>query len=122
MYYLIPILLVGFLVLRLRPIYRLERYMLFKPHKLTTCYKFNLKQNMLEYTYNKINIIYYKHHQSNTKNVILYIHGNGGSLQSRIPIISLLGNYSSLVAFDPRGYGKSDTDSSNTNFSLSEES
>jgi alpha/beta superfamily hydrolase len=88
----------------------LEHSLLFRPHKLEQDFQFNLQYNMQELNIttninNNINLIYAKN--TNSKNFIIYAHGNGGSLQSRIPIIELLSRYSSVVAFDYRGYGKS---------------
>jgi len=88
----------------------LENKLIFQPKKLNKNYKFNLNNNNTqEYNLktkdNIINLMYFKN--NNTKNFIIYAHGNGGNIESCFYVANILHKFSSVVCFDYSGYGKS---------------
>lgn len=89
--------------------------MVFKPQKITKKkskkimenYKnLNLKNLKIKTNDNCLLDALYLHNP-NTKNVILFSHGNAGNLYNNFDIFLRLGKFSSILMYDYRGYGLS---------------
>lgn len=89
----------------------MQRDFIFYPEKLPLDYKYQFNSAFEEVTFNpepnvKINALWFKRVKS--KGVVLFFHGNAGSLSSWGQIGDMLSGYHyDLLIFDYRGYGKS---------------
>lgn len=88
-----------------------QRNLIFHPEKLPPNYQYQFNSTFEELTFNpehniKINALWFK--KEKPKGVILFFHGNAGSLSSWGHIGDMLSVYHyDVLIFDYRGYGKS---------------
>lgn len=111
--YLILLVVISLYTVLLIAAYFLQEKFIFLPEKLDANYQYNLSPGDTEIFIKSIdgeqfNAIYYT--RPNTKYVVLYFHGNGGSLNSWQNISpEILTLNCNLLLTDYRGYGKSTT-------------
>lgn len=92
--------------------FSLQEYLIFSPEKLPLNYEFNLEEGEVDFfikttDFQNINAILYKQ-KINSKGIILYFHGNAGSLRTwkqENTYLKKLGY--DVLMIDFRGYGKS---------------
>lgn len=88
-----------------------QRDLIFYPEKLSQDYQYQFNSIFEEVTFTpeynvKINALWFR--KEKTNGVILFFHGNAGSLSSWGYIGDMLSNYNyDVLVFDYRGYGKS---------------
>ena len=100
-------------------LFQMEKYYLFHPTKIKHYESTNfneqviIKQQPLRFyeffiktlNPNPLNLLFLKN--SNTKNLIIYAHGNAGNISDCLHLFQKLHKFSSIIMFDYRGYGKS---------------
>lgn len=110
---IITTILAGIYVLLCFLLYFFQEKLIFPTHTLPQNYKFHFAHPFQEYTLKTsdgaaLNALYFR--QKGARGVILYFHGNGGTLESWGHIMEDFVNYDypyHLFIMDYRGYGKS---------------